>query len=72
MRIGLICLAGSLIGGCTAPVPPYGGPDPSYPYAAVSGASYHSTIGSYTSQRPVEPAPWRQQNERVAPQPKSE
>jgi hypothetical protein len=29
-------------------------------------------LGGYVSQRPVEPAPWRERNERVAPQPRSE
>jgi len=27
-------------------------------------------IGPYQSQRPVEPAPWREQNEQIAPAPK--
>jgi hypothetical protein len=30
-----------------------------------------SNIGSYKSQRPVSPGPWREQNEQVAPAPKS-
>ncbi len=38
--------------------------------ARVPPSAYRSTLGSYTSQRPVEPTPWREQNERIAPSPK--
>jgi len=67
----LVVLA--LVGqGCSAPPPaPVAGPDPANPQARVPSSAYRSTIGSYTSQRPVEPAPWGEQNQRVAPQPKS-
>jgi hypothetical protein len=50
--------------------PPYAGPDPSDPVAPVRAVVAPSTIGPYTRQRPVEPAPWQQQNERIAPAPK--
>jgi hypothetical protein len=46
---------------------PLAGPDPSDPAARVPPAAYRSTLGGYSSRRPVEPAPWREQNERVAP-----
>jgi hypothetical protein len=46
---------------------PLARPDPSDPATRVPPASYRSTLGGYSSQRPVEPAPWREQNERVAP-----
>jgi hypothetical protein len=42
-------------------------PDPSNPRAPVARSTYRSTLGSYTSQRPVDPAPWRGRNESVAP-----
>ena len=45
--------------------------DPADPGAKVAGVGYRSTIAPYTSLRPTAPAPWRQQNERVAPAPKS-
>jgi hypothetical protein len=54
----------------TTPSAPYAGPDPSDPGVRVPAVDYRSTIGRYTSRRPVEPAPWREQNERVAPAPK--
>jgi hypothetical protein len=47
------------------------GPDPADPGAGAPRVGYRSTIGSYKSQRPVEPGPWAEQNEPVAPQPKS-
>ena len=53
-----------------APERPLAGPDPSDPRTRVPPASYRSTLGGYISQRPVEPAPWREQNQRVAPTPK--
>jgi hypothetical protein len=60
-----------LLAGCTdAPRVPAAGPDPSDPGARAPRVGYRSTVGSYKSQRPVEPAPWGEQNQRVAPQPK--
>jgi hypothetical protein len=46
-------------------------PDPADPQAPAPRVDYRSTIGTYKRQRPVEPGPWREQNERVTPQPKS-
>ena len=40
------------------------------PFAPVPTVRHSSAIGTYQSQRPVDPAPWREQNERVAPRPK--
>jgi hypothetical protein len=58
--------------GCSgAPPAPLTAADPSDPAARAPPVGYRSTIGSYKSQRPVEPAPWGEQNERVAPRPKS-
>ena len=58
--------------GCSgAPPAPLAAGDPSDPAARAPPVGYRSTIGSYKSQRPVEPAPWGEQNERVAPGPKS-
>jgi len=58
--------------GCSgAPPAPLAAADPSDPAARAPPVGYRSTIGSYKSQRPVEPAPWGEQNERVAPQSKS-
>lgn len=57
-----------LVPGCSAaPSSPLAGPQPSDPAVAVPATRYRSTLGSYARQRPVEPSPWREQNERVAP-----
>ena len=55
------------LAGCTATSAPVVGPDPSDPNVRVPRVGYHSTIGPYTSQRPVSPVPWQEQNQRVAP-----
>ena len=59
-----------LLAGCAdAPRSPASGPDPADPGARVPRVDYRSTLGGYRSQRPAEPAPWGEQNERVAPAP---
>jgi hypothetical protein len=55
------------LSGCAATGAPVVGPDPSDPNVRVPRVGYRSTIGSYTSQRPVSPVPWQEQNRRVAP-----
>lgn len=57
------------LGGCMPPGVPLVGADPADPNAKVSGAVYRSRLGSYTSMRPVSPAPWVEQNQRSAPKP---
>lgn len=64
-----LCL-GLLTACSSAPPSPFTGPDPSEPQARVARGGYRSTLRAYPSQRPVEPLPWREQNERVAPQSK--
>ena len=61
----LLCL---LTAAClSAPERPVAGPDPSDPKARAPATAYRPVLGGYVSQRPVEPAPWREQNDRVAP-----
>ena len=61
----LLCL---LTSACfSTPERPAAGPDPSDPKARAPATAYRPVLGGYVSQRPVEPAPWRQQNDRVAP-----
>jgi len=65
MGIAALCL---LTAACAAaPERLNAGADPSDPAARAPAASYRPVLSGYVSQRPVEPAPWRQQNERVAP-----
>ena len=67
-RVAALCL---LTAACTtAPARPYAGPDPADPAARAPASTYRPVLRGYVSQRPVEPAPWREQNERVAPAPK--
>jgi hypothetical protein len=66
--VGLAALAAAFVlAGCSLAAAPVVGPDPSDPNVRVRPVAYRSTIGSYTSQRPVSPSDWREQNERVAP-----
>jgi hypothetical protein len=56
---------------CSPPPPaPFAGPDPSDPRARVPAVAYRPAVAPYASQRPVEPLPWREQNDRIAPAPK--
>jgi hypothetical protein len=68
-RFGLIAaaLAALIVSGCAAAPPPsvLAAADPGSP---VPAARYSSVTAPYTRQRPVEPLPWRERNERVAPQ----
>lgn len=71
VRIFAVCLIGSLVGARAAPLSPFGSPDPSDAPIRVPAVNYRSVTGSYVKQRPVEPGPWREQNERVTPPPTS-
>ena len=53
------------------PVPLSTEPNPADPRAPAPRVGYRSTIAPYKSRRPVEPAPWGEQNQRVAPKQKS-
>jgi hypothetical protein len=60
------------LGGCMPTTVPLAGADPADPGAKVAGVGYRSTIAPYTSRRPTAPSSWREQNDRVAPVPKSD
>jgi hypothetical protein len=60
-----------LMQGCaTAPSQPFATTQPSDADARVPAASYRPVLSGYSSQRPVEPLPWREQNRRVTPEQK--
>jgi len=59
------------LGGCMSTAVPLAGADPADPGAKVASVGYRSTIAPYTSLRPTAPSSWREQNDRVAPAPKS-
>jgi hypothetical protein len=56
--------------GCTPATTRVAGADPADPTARVAGVGYRSTVAPYTAIRPSTPAPWRERNDSVAPQPK--
>ncbi|HVZ51101.1 MAG TPA: hypothetical protein VG986_03990 [Pseudolabrys sp.] len=57
--------------GCAA-VPPgiAQGADPADPTARVASTQYRPVLGGYTSERPVEPAPWTGRKDGAPPVPK--
>jgi len=67
-----VAAAALTLGGCLPTTVPLVGADPADPGAKVAGVGYRSTIAPYSSRRPTAPAPWREQNDRVAPTPKSD
>jgi hypothetical protein len=70
-RVSILLTLVLAIGGCAAAPRLHAfADDPADPLARVPATGYRSTLGSYTSLRPVEPLPWREQNERVTPRPR--
>ena len=67
-----IAAAALTLGGCLPTTVPLAGADPADPAARVAGVGYRSTVAPYTSLRPALPSSWREQNDRVAPAPKSD
>jgi hypothetical protein len=71
MRLAAFVALASFIAACTPPPPaPLAGPDPANPAMRVPAVAYRSVVGPYQSRRPVEPQPWQDQNDRIAPAPK--
>lgn len=71
LRTVMVVAAAAFMFGCSSDLPrQVADRDPSDPRVRVPAAAYRPTVGSYESLRPVEPAPWVQQNQQVAPQPK--
>ena len=66
-----LAAAALTLGACMPATVPLAGPDPSDPGAKVADVGYRSTVAPYTSLRPTTPSAWREQNDRVAPAPKS-
>jgi hypothetical protein len=58
-----------IIGGCASTLPPdvIASTDVEQTYS-VRPVRYHSPISGYISRQPVDPKPWRQQNEQQSPQ----
>jgi hypothetical protein len=74
IRFGILAAmtaASMSLGGCMPTTVPLAGADPADPGTKVAGVGYRSTVAPYSSLRPVAPSSWREQNDRVAPVPKS-
>lgn len=68
--VALLAVAcGLLVASCSSASQPVSlaGPDPADPKVRVPAATYRPLIAPYAAQRPVEPLPWREQNQGVAP-----
>ena len=70
-RQAALTVCALLLQGCAGTPPrPLAGDDASDPAARVPAVGYRSVLGSYSTQRPVEPSAWRENNNRAAPPPK--
>ena len=68
----LLAMAMLALTGCMPATTSVAGADPADPAAKPARVGYRSTITPYTSLRPATPAPWRQRNDAVTPQPKQD
>ena len=66
----MLTMFGFVLGACSVASSQGQGPHPADPQARVPATSYRTVTSGYESRRPVEPLPWRELNERVAPQEK--
>lgn len=62
--------AALLLSGCATPLRPVSGADPADPSVPVASVRPTPSIAPYTRMRPADPAPWLEQNRRVAPRAK--
>lgn len=68
----LPALAALALSGCMPATTQVASADPADPAAKVARVGYRPTIAPYTSLRPATPAPWRDRNDAVTPQPKQD
>jgi hypothetical protein len=68
-RVAVVLCVAPLLAACfpTTPRPPIAGSHPADPAAPAPPATYRPALGDYRSYRPVEPKPWTEQNQQVAP-----
>jgi len=69
--LGCAAVVAAALSGCSPTTIRLVGSDPADPKAQVSGVGNRSTVAPYTRLRPAAPSPWREQNDRAAPAPKS-
>lgn len=68
----LLALTALALSGCMPATTSVATADPADPAAKVAHVGYRSTVAPYTSLRPATPAPWRERNDAVTPQPKQD
>jgi len=68
----LLAAATLALSGCMPATTSVDGADPADPAANAARVDYRATVAPYTSLRPAAPAPWRERNDSVAPQPKQQ
>jgi hypothetical protein len=68
----LLAFAALALSGCMPATTHIAGADPADPAAKAARVGYRSTIAPYSSLRPATPAPWRDRNDAVTPQPKQD
>ncbi len=68
-RLAVVLAAAALLTQGCAQTPPtlLAGANPTNEDVRVPPTSYRSVLGDYASRRPVEPLPWSDRNNRVAP-----
>jgi hypothetical protein len=72
-RCFLLIATALTVQGCAAVPPrPLVGPDAADPNVRVPSTVYRSALGEPNSARPSEPAPWRERNRDVTPEPKKD
>lgn len=65
-KLGAVSLIVGTVHGCAPIPPPFVAPEPFDAAAPEPATHYRSTIGSYVSQRPVQPGSWKEQNAQLA------
>ncbi|WP_063692457.1 hypothetical protein [Bradyrhizobium stylosanthis] len=68
----LLAVIALALSGCMPATTQVAGADPADPAAKTARVGYRSTIAPYSSLRPATPAPWRDRNDAVTPQPKQD
>ncbi|TWA92686.1 hypothetical protein [Bradyrhizobium stylosanthis] len=68
----LLAFAALTLSGCMPATTHIASADPADPAARTARVGYRSTIAPYSSLRPATPAPWRDRNDAVTPQPKQD
>jgi hypothetical protein len=68
MKLAFVAAAALVLSGCSASLPTTLGLDPADPAERVPGARYNTVTAGTEDHGPVDPKPWTEQNQSVAPQ----